>query len=89
MTPPDSQDSLPNDSLPHNQRRARRPHTTTRLTRSRSDRVFTGVLGGTAEYVGANPRTVRIVFALATLLSGGILVIGYLLLWWLLPRARA
>ena len=89
MTPPDPRDSLPHDSLPHDQRRARRPDTTARLTRSRSDRVLTGVLGGIAEYVGANPRTVRVVFAVATFLSGGILVVGYLLLWWLLPKARA
>ncbi len=79
----------PRDSLPHDQRRARRPDTTRKLTRSRRDRVLTGVLGGISEYVGANPRTVRVVFAVATFLSGGILLIGYLLLWWLLPKARA
>ncbi len=79
----------PHDSLPHDQRRARRPNTTKRLTRSRQNLVFTGVLGGVAEYVGANPTTVRLIFVVATLLSGGLLVIGYGLLWWLLPKARA
>jgi phage shock protein C len=81
-------DSLPHDSLAHDERRARRPNTTRRLTRSRHDRVLTGVLGGIAEYVGANPRTVRALFAVATLLSGGVLGIGYLLLWWLLPAGQ-
>lgn len=81
-------DSLPRDSLPHDERRARRPNTTRRLTRSHHDRVLTGALGGIAEYVGANPRTVRALFAVATLLSGGILGIGYLLLGWLLPAGQ-
>lgn len=76
----------PRDSLPHDERRARRPATTQRLRRSRSDRVLTGVLGGIAAFVGANPRTVRVVFGVATLFSGGLLIIGYLLLWWLLPQ---
>lgn len=81
-------DSLPHDSLPHDQRRARRPDTTRKLTRSRNDRALTGVLGGIAAYVGANPKTVRLLFALSTLLSGGILAVGYLLLWWLLPQGQ-
>ena len=75
----------PRDSLPHDQRRARRPATTQRLRRSRTDRVLTGVLGGVAAFVGANPKTVRAVFSVATFFSGGILAVGYLLLWWLLP----
>lgn len=76
------------DSLPHDQRRARRPDTTRKLTRSPYDRVWTGVLGGISEYVGANPRTVRVLFSGTTFLSGGILLISYLLLWWLLPQGQ-
>jgi len=79
---------MKHDSLPHDQRRARRPDTTRKLMRSRRDRVLTGVLGGISEYVGANPRTVRVLFAAATVFSGGILGIGYLLLWWLLPQGQ-
>ena len=78
--------SDPRDTLPHDQRRARRPATTQRLRRSRSDRVLSGILGGVAAFIGANPTTVRVVFSVATFLSGGILIIGYLLLWWLLPQ---
>ena len=79
----------PDDPLLHNQRRARRPQTDAKLTRSRNDRVLTGVLGGIAEFVGASPRAVRIIFSVATFLSGGILAIGYLLLWWLMPLEPA
>ncbi len=82
-------DSLPHDSLPHDQRRARRPRTDARLRRSRSDRALTGVLGGIAEYIGANPRTVRIAFSVAAFFSGGILVVAYLLLWGLVPKENA
>jgi len=73
------------DALPHDQRRARRPNTPKRLRRSRANRVVAGVLGGIAEFVDANPRTVRALFVLVTLLSGGIAAIGYLILWLLLP----
>ena len=79
----------PDDPLLHDQRRARRPQTNAKLTRSRNDRVLTGVLGGIAEFVGASPRAVRIIYSVATFLSGGILAIGYLLLWWLMPLEPA
>ncbi len=77
----------PTDTLPHDERRARRPPTERTLRRSRENRVIAGILGGIAEFVGANPKTVRVVFAVATFFSGGLLGIGYLLLWLLLPQA--
>ena len=76
------------DTLLHDQRRARRPNKPGRLTRSRDNRVVAGVIGGIAEYVDANPRTVRILFALSLPLSGFITLLGYLLLWLLLPLER-
>ena len=84
-----SQDHPSDDPLLHDQRRARRPQTDAKLRRSRQDRVLTGVLGGIAEFVGASPRAVRIIFSVATFLSGGILAIGYVLLWWLMPLEAA
>ncbi len=87
MTQP--HDNLPHDTLPHDERRARRPQTTARLRRSSRNRVFSGVLGGVAEYVGASPRAIRLIFVAATLFSGGILAIGYGLLWVLLPKENA
>ena len=76
------------DTLLHDQRRARRPNKPGRLTRSRDNRVVAGVMGGIAEYVDANPRTVRILFALSLPLSGFITLLGYLLLWLLLPLEK-
>ena len=77
------------DTLLHDQRRARRPNKPGRLMRSRDNRVAAGVMGGIAEYVDANPRTVRILFALSLPLSGFITLLGYLLLWPLLPLEKA
>ena len=81
--------SDPHDALPHDERRARRPQTNAKLRRSRQNRVFAGVLGGIAEFVGASPRAVRIIFSVATFFSGGIIAIGYFLLWWLVPLESA
>jgi phage shock protein C len=72
------------DGLTHTQRRARRPNVTKKFYRSRG-KVIAGIAGGVAEYIGANPRNVRIVFVIALLLTSGFFVIPYLLLWWLLP----
>lgn len=82
-------DTLPQNTLHHEERRARRPQTSHRLLRSRQDRWIAGVLGGIATYVGASPTTVRFVFVAATVLSGGIIAIGYGLLWILLPPEPA
>jgi phage shock protein C len=72
------------DGLLHDQRRARRPDTTKKLTRS-SDKVLGGVAGGVASYIDTNPRNVRIVFVIALIFTFGFFVFPYLALWWLLP----
>lgn len=57
------------------------------FTRSRSDRMLAGVMGGIASRYGWNATTVRIVFVLVSVLSAafpGILV--YLVLWLLMPE---
>jgi phage shock protein PspC (stress-responsive transcriptional regulator) len=76
----------PHDSLPHDQRRARRPNTNERLFRSRTDRVWGGVLGGMGHYIGIDPLLLRIGYVLSTVITAGIAAIGYLLLWWLIPE---
>lgn len=81
-------ESATNDRLPHDQRRARRPQGPRRLTRSR-DRVLAGVAGGVAAFVGADPRSLRWLFAVAALLTLGIGVLVYGLLWLLLPPPEA
>lgn len=82
---PSSRADARHDPLLHDQRRARRPSGASRLERSRSDRRIAGVAGGVAAFTGADPRRVRLVFALSVPLSLGITVPGYLLLWALLP----
>lgn len=77
----------PRDALPHDQRRARRPDTTAPLKRSKDDRVLGGVIGGIAGYVGADPRTLRLLIAVLTIVTGGVLGVVYGLLWLLLPAA--
>lgn len=72
------------DRLTHDQSRARRPATSSRLRRSR-DRVLGGVAGGLADYIDAKPTAVRWVFGVVIVLSGGVFAIAYALLWLLLP----
>ena len=60
------------------------------LRRSRSDRVIVGVCGGLADFFGLSPTGVRVVYVLASVLSGafpGIIV--YLMLWLLIPQEDA
>ncbi len=49
--------------------------------------MIAGVCGGIAEFIGAKPRTVRIVYALSALPSLGFTLVGYLLLWLLIPAS--
>ena len=76
------------DRLEHDQRRARRPPTSNHLRRSH-DRIIGGVAGGIANYINAEPTAVRWVFGIATILSSGVFLIAYALLWLLLPAAPA
>ena len=56
------------------------------LHRSRSNRIFGGVCGGIAEWLGWSPTAVRILYVVLSVLSAafpGILV--YLVLWVAMP----
>lgn len=78
-------DSTPRtDSLPHDQRRARRPQTDKRLRRSKQ-RMVGGVAAGVAEFVGVDTTITRWIFAATVPLSIGTSIVAYLLLWVLLP----
>jgi phage shock protein C len=57
-----------------------------KLTRSSSDKVVAGVLGGLAEYFGFDISLVRLVFVLAAIFSAafpGLLV--YIIMWIVIP----
>ena len=59
------------------------------LHRSRQHRIFAGVCGGLAEWLGWRPTVVRVVYVVASVLSAafpGILV--YVVLWILMPSSR-
>ncbi len=73
------------DPLPHEQRRARRPLGAEKLRRSSDHRLVGGVLGGVAEFVGSSPLTVRALYGLTVLFTGGLMLLSYPLLWLLLP----
>lgn len=56
------------------------------FTRSRSDRMIAGVMGGIARRFGWSPTVLRLVFVLVSIASAafpGIVV--YLILWLLMP----
>ncbi len=60
-----------------------------RFTRSRSNRMIAGVMGGIAKRLGWDANLLRIVFVVISILSAafpGIVV--YLILWLLMPEAN-
>lgn len=59
--------------------------TVRRLARSRRDRVFAGVCGGLAAYMGLDPVLVRVLYVALTLLSWGTGILIYLLAWIIIP----
>ena len=57
------------------------------LLRSRQNRMFAGVCGGVADWLGWSPTLVRVLWVIltpTTIFAGGIL---YLLLWLLMPES--
>ena len=57
-----------------------------RLYRSRKNRMIAGVCGGLAEYFDIDPVIMRVLFVVITL-GGGFGIIGYILLWIIVPEA--
>jgi phage shock protein PspC (stress-responsive transcriptional regulator) len=58
----------------------------TTLTRPQSKKMIAGVCAGIAARYGWRTSRVRLVFVLSCLLPGPQFV-GYLLLWWLMPKS--
>jgi phage shock protein PspC (stress-responsive transcriptional regulator) len=56
------------------------------LRRSRTDRVFAGICGGFANYLGIDPVAARVLYLVLTFLTGGALILGYLLIWIIMPE---
>jgi phage shock protein C len=60
-----------------------------RLYRSRDDRVLTGVAGGLAEALDADPSVIRVVWALLVFLTGGIALVAYIVMAIVVPERPA
>ena len=57
-----------------------------KLYLSNTDKKIGGVCGGLGEYFDMDPTLVRVIFILITLLSFGLGIIGYILIWMVIPR---
>jgi len=60
-----------------------------RLYRSRTERMLTGVCGGVARYLNADPTAVRVGFVLLAVLTGGLALLAYPLMWVVMPEEPA
>ncbi|SCL19543.1 phage shock protein C (PspC) family protein [Micromonospora nigra] len=59
------------------------------LRRPTTDRMVAGVASGVGRYVAVDPNLVRVVFAVATLLTGGLAGLAYPIMWFLMPEEPA
>jgi len=57
----------------------------TRLERSTTNKVVAGVCGGIAEYLQVDPTLVRVFFVVGTIVTGGLGLLGYIVLIVLMP----
>ena len=57
----------------------------TRLERSTTNKVVAGVCGGIGEYLQVDPTLVRVFFVVGTVVTGGLGLLGYIVLVVLLP----
>jgi phage shock protein PspC (stress-responsive transcriptional regulator) len=57
-----------------------------RLYRSRRDSVLGGVCGGVADYLDMDPSIVRIIWAVLTLVTGGLFLVLYIVMWIVVPE---
>lgn len=57
-----------------------------RLYRSTTDCILGGVAGGVADYLDADPALVRIIWAVLALVTGGIFLVLYIVMWIVVPE---
>lgn len=57
-----------------------------KLTRSQTDKVISGVLGGFAEYINVDPTVVRLGYVLITLFSCFAGILFYMIAWIIIPE---
>ena len=59
------------------------------LRRPVTDRMVAGVASGVGRYFDVDPTLVRVIFAVAGLLTGGLALIAYPIMWFLMPEEPA
>ncbi|MFE7874743.1 PspC domain-containing protein [Micromonospora humida] len=59
------------------------------LRRPTTDRMVAGVASGIGRYFAVDPTLVRVLFAVATLLTGGVAALAYPIMWFLMPEEPA
>jgi phage shock protein C len=57
-----------------------------KLYRSRDDRMVSGLCAGIGKYFGIDPTVVRVIVTVASILSGGLPIIIYLVLIMVVPE---
>lgn len=58
-----------------------------KLTKSQTNRMLTGTIGGIAEYLGIDPTIARVIFVFISIVLVGAPVFLYILLVLIVPRA--
>ncbi len=58
-----------------------------RFLLNRSDAKIMGVAAGLADYTGIDPLVIRLTMIAATLITGPVMILFYLLTGWLAPHA--
>ncbi|MDG4774777.1 PspC domain-containing protein [Solwaraspora sp. WMMD792] len=56
------------------------------LRRPTTDRMIAGVASGLGRYFDADPTLVRVIFAVVTVLTGGLAALTYPVIWFLMPE---
>ncbi|HVA24273.1 MAG TPA: PspC domain-containing protein [Chloroflexota bacterium] len=56
-----------------------------RLTRSSRERMWAGVAGGLAEYFDVDPTLMRLMWVVATVVTAGLFVAVYFVMWVIMP----
>ncbi|MFI6260812.1 PspC domain-containing protein [Micromonospora sp. NPDC051006] len=59
------------------------------LRRPTTDRMVAGVASGVGRYFGIDPTLVRVIFAVTGLLTGGLALLAYPIMWFLMPEEPA
>jgi phage shock protein C len=59
------------------------------LRRPTSDRIVAGVASGLGRYLNVDPTLVRVVFAVSVVLTWGMALLAYPVMWFLMPEEPA